>query len=84
MILMSFFRDLWEEEKTYWRRTPCEPMGPVSKTIATVALGVPAAVVVGLLAGKIVHSKQGKYMARSLVRGVIYRACFSSFRSLRR
>lgn len=37
-------------------------------------VGVPAAVVVGLVLGKALHSKAGRYMARSLIRGAVYRS----------
>ena len=37
-------------------------------------VGVPAAVVGGLVLGKAVHSKAGRYMTRSLIRGAIYRS----------
>ena len=37
-------------------------------------VGVPAAIVGGLVLGKAVHSKAGRYMTRSLIRGAIYRS----------
>ena len=37
-------------------------------------VGVPAAVVGGLVLGKAVHSKAGRHMTRSLIRGAIYRS----------
>ena len=37
-------------------------------------VGLPTAVAVGLVMGRAVHSRQGRYIGRSLIRGLVYRS----------
>lgn len=62
----------WNEEVRFLQ--PKAARKPYSPAICTqLAVGVPVAIGVGLVASRVLHSKQASYIIRSIVRGLIYK-----------
>ena len=61
--------------KTDRRRQPKGQRGPCRPALATnLVVGVPIAIGAGLTASRLIHTPTGRYVGRSLIRGLIYRA----------
>lgn len=65
----------WNEEVRFLQpKALRKPRAPYKLTDTDkLVLGVPAAIIVGGLASRVIHSKQGAWIIHAIVRGMIYR-----------